>query len=98
MVMQPAFIQSRIDLARDYVMPDAISAAALDLDKTAILLDVDATILDLEPTPDEVWVPPSLRGTLKRLWNRTRGALSFVNGRPISSLDAIFAPLLLPTI
>ena len=96
--MQPVFIQSRIDLAGDYVVPDAISAAALDLDKTAILLDVDGTILDLAPTPDEVWVPPPLRQTLTRLWDRTRGALSFVSGRPISSLDAIFAPLLLPTI
>src|SRR5882762_3518446 len=80
------------------MMPNAISPAALDLENLAVLLDVDGTILDLAPTPDEVWVPPSLCQTLTRLWDRTGGALAFVSGRPISSLDAIFSPLLLPTI
>ena len=30
------------------------------LDETAILLDIDGTLLDLMPTPREVWVPPGL--------------------------------------
>jgi trehalose 6-phosphate phosphatase len=80
------------------MMPNAISTIALDLHKIAILLDVDGTILDLAPTPAEVRVPPSLRQTLARLCDSTRGALAFVSGRPISALDVIFSPLLLPTI
>jgi trehalose 6-phosphate phosphatase len=80
------------------MMSNAISTMALDLHEVAILLDVDGTILDLAPTPDEIRVPPSLRQTLTRLWDCTRGALAFVSGRPISALDAIFSPLLLPAI
>jgi trehalose 6-phosphate phosphatase len=69
-----------------------------DLTKVAVLLDVDGTILDLAPTPREVFVPHSLRETLERLWRRTDGAVAFVSGRPISELDLLFAPLLLPAI
>ena len=30
------------------------------LSESAILLDIDGTLLDLMPTPREVWVPPGL--------------------------------------
>ena len=67
-------------------------------DKLAFLLDVDGTLLDLAPTPREVRVPAELRDTLTRLWQRTGGAVAFVSGRPISELDLIFTPLLLPAV
>ena len=35
------------------------------LSETAILLDIDGTLLDLMPTPREVWVPPGLAKTLE---------------------------------
>jgi trehalose 6-phosphate phosphatase len=69
-----------------------------DLQKTAVLLDVDGTILDIAPTPRQVLVPQSLRDTLTRLWRRTGGALAFVSGRPVGELDRIFSPLQLPAI
>jgi trehalose 6-phosphate phosphatase len=69
-----------------------------DLTTTAILLDVDGTILDIAPTPREVFVPHSLRETLTRLSERTNGAVAFVSGRPVSELDLIFSPLQLPAI
>jgi trehalose 6-phosphate phosphatase len=69
-----------------------------DLKKIALLLDVDGTIVDLAPTPREVFVPHSLRETLERLWERTGGAVAFVSGRPISELDLLFSPLQLPAI
>src|ERR1700731_4254518 len=69
-----------------------------DLERTAILLDVDGTILDLAPTPREVFVPHSLREVLDRLLNRTGGAVAFVSGRPLQELDLIFSPLQLPAI
>ena len=68
------------------------------LDQFAILLDVDGTILDLAPTPREVFVSHTLRDTLARLWERTDGAMAFVSGRPVSELDLIFSPLQLPAI
>jgi trehalose 6-phosphate phosphatase len=63
---------------------------------TAILLDVDGTILDFAPTPREVFVSVPLRRTLERLLHLTGGALALVSGRPLKELDLLFAPLLLP--
>jgi len=69
---------------------------APDLHTSAILLDVDGTLLDIAPTPREVFVPTSLRATLQRLLGLTDGALALVSGRPVKELDLLFAPLLLP--
>jgi trehalose 6-phosphate phosphatase len=69
-----------------------------DLHKFAILLDVDGTILDIAPTPQEVAVPQSLRRTLAIVGDRVGGALALVSGRPLSDLDILFAPLRLPAI
>lgn len=69
-----------------------------DLHKFAILLDVDGTILDIAPTPQQVQVPQSLRRTLAIIDKRADGALALVSGRPLSDLDVIFAPLRLPAI
>ena len=41
------------------------------LDEFAVLLDIDGTLLDLAPTPREVWVPPDLSKTLNRLLDKT---------------------------
>src|SRR5205085_2800059 len=62
------------------------------LDETAILLDIDGTLLDLMPTPREVWVPPGLSETLNGLTERTSGALAMVSGRSLNDIDLIFAP------
>jgi trehalose 6-phosphate phosphatase len=70
----------------------------LGLNQVAILLDVDGTIIDIAPTPREVWVPPALCRTLSVLLKRTGGALALVSGRSIPDLDLLFAPLHLPMI
>lgn len=69
-----------------------------DFQACALLLDVDGTILDLAPTPQEVRVPSSLRQAMNRLSERTGGALALVSGRPLSDLDRLFAPLQLPAV
>jgi trehalose 6-phosphate phosphatase len=68
------------------------------LDETAILLDIDGTLLDLAPTPREVWVPPGLAKTLDRLLARTSGALALVSGRSLNDIDLIFAPAQFPAV
>jgi trehalose 6-phosphate phosphatase len=78
----------------DIVAPSLVP----NLQECAILLDVDGTILDLAPTPPEVWVPPSLRHAMTRLLERTGGALALVSGRSLSDLDLLFSPLQLPAI
>lgn len=69
-----------------------------DLDDVAILLDIDGTLLDIAPTPQEVRVPPTLQITLERLSERTGGAIAFISGRPLSDIDRLFAPLRLAAV
>ncbi len=69
-----------------------------DLNRLAILLDVDGTLLDIAPTPREVVVPPDLPETLARVRDRLDGALALVSGRMIAELDDFFAPLQLAAI
>src|ERR1043165_7524611 len=68
------------------------------LGETAILLDIDGTLLDLMPTPREVWVPPGLSKTLNGLVERTKGALALVSGRSLNDIDLIFAPDQFPAV
>lgn len=64
--------------------------------RAALFLDVDGTLLDIAPRPDEVVVPPSLRASLARIHDALDGALALVSGRPVDELDRLFAPLRLP--
>src|SRR5438034_2443874 len=90
------------DIAReDEAAPETVpvpSSLVPHLSETAILLDIDGTLLDLMPTPREVWVPPDLAKTLNRLYRRTGGALALVSGRSLNDIDLIFAPEQFPAI
>jgi trehalose 6-phosphate phosphatase len=69
-----------------------------DFASVAILLDVDGTLLDIAPKPNEVRVPELLRQNLQWIWRRFGGALAFVSGRSLADIDQIFYPLRLPAI
>ena len=71
---------------------------SFDPKSIALLLDVDGTLIDIGPSPFEVDVSDQLKSTLAWLYELTGGALALVSGRPIGDLDALFAPLRLPTI
>lgn len=78
--------------------PRPLDRDALDFGSTAILLDIDGTLLDLAATPAGVLVPSSLQATLTTLWKWTGGALALISGRPLKDIDRIFAPLELPAV
>jgi trehalose 6-phosphate phosphatase len=81
--------------------PDAVPVPHLlapHLANIAILLDIDGTLLELMPTPREVWVPPGLSKTLTGLLERTSGALALVSGRSLNDIDLIFAPDQFPAV
>ena len=90
------------DIARDdEAAPETVPvprSLVPHLSETAILLDIDGTLLDLAPTPREVWVPPGLAKTLNRLVQRTNGALALVSGRSLNDIDLIFAPEIFPAV
>ena len=86
---------------QDQQAPDAVPvphSMVPHLSETAILLDIDGTLLDLAPTPREVWVPPGLAKTLDGLLLRTSGALALVSGRSLNDIDLIFAPAQFPAV
>lgn len=78
--------------------PEVPRSIIPSLEQCAFLLDIDGTLLDLAPTPREVWVPDGLAETLTGLHSRTGGALALVSGRSLNDIDLIFAPLLFPAV
>ncbi|HMM92960.1 trehalose-phosphatase [Bradyrhizobium sp.] len=89
------------ELAREDDAPETVPvprSLVPHLSRSAILLDIDGTLLDLMPTPREVWVPPGLSETLKRLHQRSNGALALVSGRSLNDIDLIFAPDIFPAV
>src|ERR1700710_301682 len=90
-----AEMQREDDIVDDNEAPDSVPVPRSlipHLNECAVLLDIDGTLLDLAPTPREVWVPPGLAKTLRRLLQRTSGALALVSGRSLNDIDLIFAP------
>jgi trehalose 6-phosphate phosphatase len=68
-----------------------------DGDRTqALFLDVDGTLIEIAPKPDEVRVDPLLPGLLARLSERLDGALALISGRSIATLDRLLGPTRLP--
>jgi trehalose 6-phosphate phosphatase len=59
---------------------------------SALLLDVDGTLLEIAPHPDQVEVPSGLPQLLERLAGERDGALALISGRPIADLDRLFQP------
>ena len=59
------------------------------LDRAALLLDLDGTLLDLAPRPDAVVVPMDLPNVLHALRRLLGDALAVVTGRPVETVDAL---------
>jgi trehalose 6-phosphate phosphatase len=74
--------------------PDAV----IDLASSAMLLDIDGTLLDLASTPDGVIVPKGLPEVMSELLARTGGAFALVSGRSLGDIDRIFTPLKFPIV
>jgi trehalose 6-phosphate phosphatase len=69
----------------------------LTLTAIALFLDVDGTLLEIAATPQAVSVSDDLRQRLEALSRAGGGAVALVSGRAIAALDALFAPLALPS-
>jgi trehalose 6-phosphate phosphatase len=59
----------------------------------ALFLDVDGTLIEFVPRPEEAHVPPALLETLEALRGSLDGALAVVSGRNLADIDRLFAPL-----
>jgi trehalose 6-phosphate phosphatase len=76
----------------------AVVIDTIDFRRSAVLLDVDGTLLDLADTPHSVEVPRRLKRALMALDLQSGGATSFVSGRSMADLDRLFAPLRLAAV
>lgn len=65
-------------------------------DDWALFLDVDGTLANFAPRPDQVVIDKDLLNALGQLDDLMTGALAIVSGRPIDQIDSLFAPLVLP--
>jgi len=57
--------------------------------RSALLLDIDGTLLDFALTPEAVVVPPALLVALRRLKLALGGALGVISGRPVEDVDRL---------
>jgi trehalose 6-phosphate phosphatase len=64
--------------------------------RPALFLDVDGTLVEIAPRPEDVRAGEALRGQLERLSRRLDGAVALVSGRSLADLDRLFEPLVLP--
>lgn len=78
------------------VAPAKVQAGERARHPVGLFLDVDGTLLDFAPRPDEVVVSQRVLRVLTRLHAVLGGALALVSGRNVRELDALFAPLKLP--
>jgi trehalose 6-phosphate phosphatase len=62
----------------------------------ALFLDVDGTLLDIAPRPDQVVVGPEVGLALTGAMQALGGAVALVSGRSIAQLDELFAPVHFP--
>ena len=69
----------------------------LPLSAIALFLDVDGTLLEIAATPQAASVPDELRERLRTLFLASGGAVALISGRAVMDLDALFAPLRLPS-
>jgi trehalose 6-phosphate phosphatase len=74
-------------------MKDAPPAVGPD---TALFLDIDGTLLEHQPHPDGVVADQELRNLLTAAEERLGGAVAFITGRSVATVDRLFAPLSLP--
>lgn len=59
------------------------------LERAALLLDLDGTLLDIAPAPDAVVVAPGLVQSLDQARRLLGGALAVITGRPIADVDRL---------
>lgn len=70
-----------------------LSAPSLRSGRWALFLDIDGTLLDIAPGPDEVVIPVTLARDLALVRERFGGAVALISGRTIESIDRMLAPL-----
>src|SRR5690349_24106750 len=78
------------DLRRARCGVPGVVGALPPIERAALLLDLDGTLLDIAPTPDAVVVPSELPDVLRTLRRLLGDAVAVVTGRPVETIDRLF--------
>jgi trehalose 6-phosphate phosphatase len=63
------------------------------LDRAALLLDFDGTLVELAETPDAIEIPLGLPALIARLSSRLNGRVAIISGRSLEDLESHVGPL-----
>lgn len=77
-------------------MADPIAVPPILQGHYAFFFDLDGTLAEIKPHPDQVVIPENIRVTLHQLSQQQQGALALVSGRAMLELDALAAPYHFP--
>ncbi|AFN79051.1 trehalose-6-phosphate phophatase, biosynthetic [Stutzerimonas stutzeri DSM 10701] len=76
-------------------MNDQSELPALIADRCALFFDVDGTLAEIQPRPEQVFIPSDTLHALERL--QAEGVpVALISGRPLTQIDQLAAPLRLP--
>lgn len=73
--------------AKEPVAPPPLGEIAADVNRWALFLDFDGTLVELAETPEAIRVPAGLPDLLRALSERFSGAVAVVTGRSLDNLD-----------
>lgn len=73
-------------------MATELSLPPLNDGNLAFFFDLDGTLAEIQPHPDQVHIPIAVRTLLDRLSGLQGGALALISGRPMVELDKLAAP------
>ncbi|QJT81309.1 trehalose-phosphatase [Kosakonia sp. MUSA4] len=77
-------------------MEDALSVPPLFSGNFAFFFDLDGTLADIKPRPDDVSVPDAVLVRLSLLAEMNNGALALISGRSIAELEQLAKPWRFP--
>ncbi|XTZ39966.1 trehalose-phosphatase [Salmonella enterica] len=73
-------------------MEDALSVPPLFSGNFAYFFDLDGTLADIQPHPDDVFIPQEVLARLSLLAKLNNGALALISGRSMIELEQLIKP------
>lgn len=77
-------------------MAEVSSVPPLISGNLAFFFDLDGTLAEIKPHPDQVYIPAAVRTLLQKMSVMSDGALALISGRSMSELDKLATPFHFP--
>ncbi|RPH29930.1 trehalose-phosphatase [Buttiauxella warmboldiae] len=77
-------------------MAEVSSVPPLFSGNLAFFFDLDGTLAEIKPHPDQVYIPAAVRTLLQKMSVMSGGALALISGRSMAELDRLATPFHFP--